>query len=138
MNQEDVVAGMIVPKGTDVATCIYSIQRNPGYFSDPNEFKPERWLQGFQHHASAELAKRAFMPFSLGSRGCIGKNLAYLELSIVLAQIIYRADWKAAGGPLGKIGEMHPVGAGHAEYQLRGQFTSGKTGPFVQFMPRSL
>ncbi|KAH7015951.1 benzoate 4-monooxygenase cytochrome P450, partial [Macrophomina phaseolina] len=134
--QGDTVAGAVLPQGTDVATCIYSIQRNPAYFSDPNEFKPERWLPENQSDSQADLSKKAFVPFSLGSRGCIGKNLAYMELSTALAQIVYRMDWKAAGGSLGKIGEKNAGEGGPAEFKLWGHFTSAKTGPFVQVVSR--
>lgn len=132
----DAVAGIVLPKGTDVATCIYSIQRNPAYFSDPNEFKPERWLSEYENESWMQLAKKAFVPFSLGSRGCIGKNLAYQEISTALAQIIYRMDWKIADGPLGKIGETRPGKGGAVDFDIRGHYTSAKTGPFIQFMPR--
>lgn len=136
MRHQDVVAGVVLPNGADVATCIYSIQRNPAYFADPNEFKPERWLPESRSDSRAELAKKAFVPFSLGSRGCIGKNLAYLELTTVLAQIMYRTEWKVAGGALGKVGETYIGEGGVVDFELKGHFTSGKTGPFIQFRPR--
>jgi cytochrome P450 len=136
MRDQGAVAGAILPKRVNVATCIYSVQRNPAYFADPNEFKPERWLPDSESDDRAELAKKAFVPFSLGSRGCIGKNLAYLELTTMLAQIVYRADWKVADGALGKVGEIYTGERGVVDFELKGHFTSGKSGPFIQFMPR--
>jgi cytochrome P450 len=63
MRNKDEIAGVILPKGTNVATCIFSIHRNPAYFTDPNEIRPDRWLEEFQGDSQANLAKRAFVPF---------------------------------------------------------------------------
>jgi cytochrome P450 len=57
------------------------------YWSDGYSFKPERWIgDGFGH------IKDAFQPFSLGPRRCIGVNLAYLEIRIILAKIVWMYD----------------------------------------------
>jgi cytochrome P450 len=136
MKITDIVGGIPVAQGTDVATCIGSIQRNPAYFKEPNKFIPERWLAEFefQDEKQAELAKRAFVPFSLGSRGCIGKNLAYMEITTLLAQIMYRSDWKSTEGPQGRIGEVE-LNDG-VEFETAAHFTSWKNGPFIQFKAR--
>lgn len=134
MKDKEIIAGVALPKGTEVGTCIASIQRHPEYFPEPNKFIPERWLPGFQDEKQTELSKRAFLPFSLGARGCIGKNLAYIELTTVLAQIMYRSDWQLADGPLGKIGEAHTKYG--IDFELKAHFTSAKEGPFIQFKSR--
>lgn len=138
MRYQDAVAGVNLPKGTDVATCIYSVHRNPAYFEGPYEFKPSRWLLDIEGDSQAELAKKAFVPFSVGSRGCIGKNLAYLEMMTVMAQIMYRADWKVASGILSKVGETSIGESGAVDYKIKSHFTSEKAGPFIQFKPRDL
>ncbi|KAH7072290.1 cytochrome P450 [Paraphoma chrysanthemicola] len=138
MRYQDAVAGVKLPKGVDAATCIYSIHRNPAYFKDPNEFRPTRWLPEFEGDTQVESAKKAFAAFSLGSRGCIGKNLAYLEMTTVLAQIIYRAEWKVAGGTLGKVGETSIGENGAVDYKIKSHFTSEKVGPFIQIKSRDL
>jgi cytochrome P450 len=98
MRNEDEIAGVILLKGINVATCIYPIHRNPAYFTDRNKFRLDWWLEEFQGDGQANLAKRAFVPFSLGSRSCIGKNLAYMEMSVLLALIMYKADWMVPEG----------------------------------------
>lgn len=75
--------------------------RNPAHFADPNSFKPERWLppshrlydSRFQHDNKA-----VFKPFSHGSRDCIGKNLAYAEMRLITARMLYRFDYDVFGG----------------------------------------
>jgi cytochrome P450 len=138
MRMQESIARNILLKGTDVATCCYSIQRNPVYFPNPNKFIPERWLSENQSEEALKLAKRAFVPFSLGSRGCLGKNIAYMELTTALAQIMFRADWKNAEGPLGKVGETRAGTEGFVNFELKGHFTSEKHGPYIQFVPRQL
>ncbi|KAH6841573.1 cytochrome P450 [Alternaria alternata] len=138
MRMQESIAGNVLPKGVDVATCCYAIQRNPAYFPDPDEFIPERWLPDNQSEEALKLAKRAFIPFSLGSRGCLGKNIAYMELTTALAQIMFRADWKRAEGPMGTIGETRSGAKGAVNFEIKGHFTSEKHGPYIQFIPRDL
>lgn len=64
------IDGHFVPEGTSVATGSWSAAHNPVNFSQPDEFIPERWLEpGWE-----EDKKKAAQPFSLGPRGCIGKQ----------------------------------------------------------------
>ncbi|KAF5976093.1 sterigmatocystin biosynthesis protein [Fusarium coicis] len=55
-----------------------AIHRNPKFWSEPDTFNPERWLDLAVH-------KNAFRPFELGPRGCIGQDLALTELKLLLA-----------------------------------------------------
>ncbi|KAH7142783.1 cytochrome P450 [Dactylonectria estremocensis] len=59
---------------------------NPKYFKDPESFVPERWL-GDPRFDSDQ--KNALRPFSVGPRNCIGKNLAYAEMRLILARLIW-------------------------------------------------
>ncbi|KAL8767783.1 MAG: hypothetical protein Q9194_005881 [Teloschistes cf. exilis] len=62
--------------------------RDSTVYENPYDFNPDRWLG--QIHPNMI---RNFVPFSRGSRNCLGMNLAYAEISIVLA-VLYRP-----GGP---------------------------------------
>lgn len=53
---------------------------NPTIFPSPRAFKPDRWLQP----DSAQL-KKYLVPFSKGSRQCLGMQLAYCELYLIMA-----------------------------------------------------
>ncbi|KAJ5435127.1 Cytochrome P450 [Penicillium cf. griseofulvum] len=59
--------GNFIPGGTIVSVSPYTIHRDPKLFSEPNVFKPERWLGD----NTLEL-ERALIPFSTGSRMCPG------------------------------------------------------------------
>lgn len=55
---------------------------------------PERW------YSKPDMIrhKEAFAPFSMGPFGCIGKNLAYMELRTLTARILLEYDFKLAPG----------------------------------------
>uniref|UniRef100_A0A8H7NLZ0 Uncharacterized protein n=1 Tax=Bionectria ochroleuca TaxID=29856 RepID=A0A8H7NLZ0_BIOOC len=63
--------------------------RNPQNFTLLESFIPERWL-GDGRFLSDK--KEALRPFSYGPRNCIGKNLAYVEMRVILARIIWEFD----------------------------------------------
>lgn len=107
-----------VPPGTIVGVSAYSVHRNETYFSEPYDFRPERWLNddGSYHGAST-----AFNAFSAGATGCIGKQLAYMELSLAVAMLIRRFH----------IQVDHPGGAKY-EYLVRDVFVGEGSGPHVQ------
>ncbi|CAM0140406.1 unnamed protein product [Umbelopsis sp. WA50703] len=79
-----------IPKNMLLSAHIYSCHINPQYWPEPMAFKPERWLEGSDIPAD----KDAFYPFSSGSRNCIGKNFAWMEMRLILASFVYNFDMK--------------------------------------------
>lgn len=77
------LVGESIPAGTRIQISIYLLHRNPKYWTDPEEFKPERWQERDEkfHHF-------AFLPFSAGGRNCIGQRFAMYEAKLILAPII--------------------------------------------------
>jgi cytochrome P450 len=67
---------------------------SPDNFKHPDSFIPERWLEDNKEFASDK--KLASRPFSLGPRGCIGKDLSYMEMRLVVARMIWNFDLKNA------------------------------------------
>jgi cytochrome P450 len=64
------------------------MHRDPRYFSpDPDRFMPERWLAA-DDDTTFIVNQDAFIPFSTGPANCIGKNLAMLEMRMVLAYVM--------------------------------------------------
>ena len=89
-------------------------------------------------NASLTVAQSAFTPFGIGRTSCIGKYLAYQEISLVLARMIWLYDMRSSPGS--STGEGRPdlgVGRGRKnEFQLQDRFVSMHEGPLVQFKSR--
>jgi cytochrome P450 len=163
-----IIDGNYIPEGIIVGVPAYAIHRNPEYFPEPDIFYPERWLAHDSNDSSdssppniprtqdaISLARRAFISFSQGSRGCIGRQLAYYELHTALTIILHRFDIRLAQDPLTQRTmddstswrESFPddlsakrVEADKAsgwrreeEFQLFDRFLSDRNGPMVEF-----
>lgn len=63
----------------------YSTQRDGAVFHHPDTFDPARWLQEPEKMTEMKLYQ---MPFSKGTRACLGKNLAMMELKLTVAAVI--------------------------------------------------
>lgn len=81
------VDGHFLPGGTIIFLSLYLIHHNPALFSDPKSFKPERWLGD-----EGKEVEQYYVPFSRGTRSCIGMNLAYHEMYSFLAILFSRFD----------------------------------------------
>ncbi|KAJ6025062.1 hypothetical protein N7540_005859 [Penicillium herquei] len=87
------IAGHFVPEGIIISVPPFATYRASRNFSHPTEFAPERWLSDDQSSSRFEGdSKIAFNPFSLGAHNCPGQNLAWLELRIILARLLWRYD----------------------------------------------
>ena len=73
----------------------YTTQRNPRVFPNPELFLPQRWLEP---DAMTTEAKMLFMPFSSGTRACLGKSLAMMELKLITATLVRQFDVQVAPG----------------------------------------
>lgn len=89
----DSICNNWVPGGTAVSVSQWATNRSPTNFSRPESFLPERFLGDPNFEADQ---RHALQPFSLGPRGCIGRNLAYAEMRLILARIIWNFDLKLA------------------------------------------
>ena len=119
------INGEHMPAAYDVGTGIYAVHHNPLYYPDPFVYDPSRWLADPKDplsEARVNIARSAFIPFSHGPRACVARPLAYLEMTLAVARVLWAADIRAAGGDEGKVGEGHPsLGWGRhrpEEYQL--------------------
>lgn len=135
------IDGHMIPQGYDVGVGIYAIQHNPVYYPDPFQYKPERWIiseENTKH--SVDLARSAFSTFSIGPVGCVGRNLAYLELRVTIAKVLWALDMKNTIGTLPEKTRHKYLSRykDHCEneYWLRDRFTSWKDGPMMSFRVR--
>lgn len=88
-----VVAGEVLPAGTVVSIPPWATYRAKRNFVDPERFLPVRWLDD-----GVGDDKAAFHPFSLGPHNCPGQNLAWLELRLLLARLLWEFDVSTAPG----------------------------------------
>lgn len=85
--QEDFIyENFKILKGSTAVIFIYYIHRDPKHFIDPDRFDPDRFLP----ENSIDRSPYAFVPFSAGSRNCIGQRFAMLEEKIMLSWILRR------------------------------------------------
>ncbi|XP_035274432.1 cytochrome P450 4V2 [Anguilla anguilla] len=96
------ISGFKVPKGANAVIIPYALHRDPRYFPDPEEFRPERFLP----ENSVGRPAYAFVPFSAGLRNCIGQRFAIMEEKVVLASILRNFNIEATQ----KREDLHPLG----------------------------
>ena len=130
-----------LPAGIDIGVNVYALHHSEEIYPDSYTYKPERWIVSKDNPKEAvERARRAYSPFSLGTRACAGKSMSYIELSTAMGRTIWYTDFRRAEGPLGLVGAgvrgnkdgRHRV----LEFQLQEHLTASHSGPFCQFRSR--
>jgi cytochrome P450 len=91
------IGGYKVPKGTGISLAQWVMHRDPRWFEEPEQFRPERWEDGL----AKRLPRFAYFPFGGGPRQCIGNTFALMEATLVLATIAQRWRFQLVKG--------HPV-----------------------------
>ncbi|KAJ0109581.1 hypothetical protein J7T55_014143 [Diaporthe amygdali] len=100
------IAGHMVPGGTDVAVWHWPMFHYSKHWERPMEYRPERFLQEdsagpryagdmkYTNNTGLYSADRLdlLQPFNVGPRNCLGRNLAYSEMRLVLARMILNFD----------------------------------------------
>lgn len=71
-----------LPAGTAVSYTPYELHLNPSVFTDPLEFQPERW------QTATDTMMRDAVPFGIGTRQCIARNLATMELYCAVQRLV--------------------------------------------------
>lgn len=82
------VAGFKVPAGTRLLVNLWKMHRDPKVWSDPLEFKPDRFLE---KHVNVDIWGQNFelLPFGSGRRSCPGITFATQVLHLTLAQLLH-------------------------------------------------
>src|SRR6202453_2944863 len=76
--EADELGGYPIAPRTDVFISPYMLHRHPAFWSEPEQFRPERFAG-----ADAEERHRfAYIPFAVGPRHCIGENMAMFEMLV--------------------------------------------------------
>lgn len=88
-----IICGKFVPDNVSVGMSMMGACHDPKNFHRATEFCPERWLKD----APPEFAmdnKLVFQPWSMGTRNCLGSNLARAEIRLIIAKLLWHFDLK--------------------------------------------
>ncbi|XP_078620884.1 cytochrome P450 2J4-like [Branchiostoma floridae x Branchiostoma japonicum] len=93
---QDVTFGEFdLPAGVMVLTNLHSLHMDPAYWPDPDRFDPERFLDT---EGKVISKPKSFMPFSGGRRGCLGEQLAKMELFLLFSSLLQNFTLKSPEG----------------------------------------
>ncbi|KAF7920591.1 uncharacterized protein EAE97_011484 [Botrytis byssoidea] len=94
----EIYADTFVSAGTSISVRSYAMSRSEKYFSCPNEFHPERWLPtGIRPYEFENDHLSVSQPFSIGHSNCICKSLAWAEIRLVIARLLWAFDVAETG-----------------------------------------
>lgn len=114
------VAGYQIPAQTRLFVNVWSLNRDPTYWVDPLEFRPERFMDSEYGSGKSNLDVRGqhfqLLPFGSGRRGCPGISLALQVVQTSLAAMVQCFEWKVDGdsvdmeeGPGLTLPRAHPL-----------------------------
>lgn len=86
--QPDVLAGREIPAGALLIMSPWIVHRHPSLWRDPERFDPQRFLSGDEQDIQA--IRQGYIPFGAGPRLCIGRDMALLEGTLLLAHLARR------------------------------------------------
>lgn len=77
------ILGHNIPVGSTVIVHSFLLHRDPRYFPEPDTYRPERFLPDGPKYPSY-----AFVPFSAGSRNCIGWKYATMIVKVLVLLVL--------------------------------------------------
>ncbi|XP_078683598.1 cytochrome P450 2U1-like [Branchiostoma floridae x Branchiostoma belcheri] len=103
-SSDTTIHGYDIPRGTTVYVNLWSVLRDPSLWEEPDQFKPERFLDNQGQY----IKKDAFIPFSIGRRSCLGAQLAKMELFLITAYLLQHFTFKLPEGapPPSTVGNL--------------------------------
>ncbi|KAM6157149.1 cytochrome P450 3A4-like [Erethizon dorsatum] len=85
MCKKDVrVNGVLIPKGTTVMVPTFALYRDPEYWPEPEEFRPERFSKKNKDLINSYI----YMPFGSGPRNCIGMRFALMNMKLAVIRVL--------------------------------------------------
>jgi cytochrome P450 len=118
LENDAVLGGYLIPKQTLILMNHYAVSHDPDVFPDADSFRPERWLRSAENelpsqHQTQKLDCRqdqhrqhhqqqhhpfASIPFGYGSRSCVGRRIAMMELAMILVKTLQNFSIEAYPG----------------------------------------
>ncbi|XP_068642805.1 3,9-dihydroxypterocarpan 6A-monooxygenase-like [Aristolochia californica] len=95
------IAGFDIPAKTKACINIWAINRDPDHWENPDEFRPERFLNSdgtIGNSGDMKGQNFHFLPFGGGRRMCPGASLALRVMHVAVAAMVQCFDYKLAGG----------------------------------------
>ncbi|KAJ8041139.1 Cytochrome P450 2U1 [Holothuria leucospilota] len=81
------LAGYDIPKGTRIFFNLWGVLNDQDYWKDPEVFRPSRFLS---EDGKTVIEHERFIPYGLGRRVCLGKNVAKMQLFLYLTYLLQR------------------------------------------------
>ncbi|XP_042150444.1 cytochrome P450 3A14-like [Ixodes scapularis] len=110
--------GTTFKAGTCIMAPVMQLHRDPQYWTDPNKFDPDR----FSPENEGTYCKRAFQPFGVGPRCCVGYKLALFQVLYFTARMVQNFKME--------LGDAHK---GAIEVQTIGMMASPGDGSWMKF-----
>jgi len=85
--EADNVLGHGVKKGGQIVLPFFVTHRDPDFWEKPDEFFPEH----FNEQATSKRSKHAYIPFGSGERVCIGRQLGWMEMMLIISVVLQYA-----------------------------------------------
>ncbi|KAL3875525.1 hypothetical protein ACJMK2_033470 [Sinanodonta woodiana] len=99
------IRAFVIPKGTTLLPDIDSVLFDPKIWGDPEEFRPERFVD----KEGSLLKPDEFIPFFTGRRNCVGESLARMELYLFITALVQRFEFLPPEGTTLDIKEIDGV-----------------------------
>ncbi|EAL70404.2 cytochrome P450 family protein [Dictyostelium discoideum AX4] len=89
-SQDIIIGDKFIPKDAQIFINYYGLSRNQDYFENPEQFEPSRFMN--------PDTNIAFLPFSIGTRNCVGQNFALDEMFLAFSNIILNFKFSSIDG----------------------------------------
>ncbi|KAI1293694.1 Mitochondrial cytochrome P450 -like protein [Halotydeus destructor] len=99
LDEDIILDGYRIPAGKMIVMSLYTTGRSEEYYSEPNNFQPERWIRKDKKttpnninnsDSQSAINSYAYLPFGFGARACIGRRVAEMQMQFLLSRVVQR------------------------------------------------